>query len=48
MIESISHDADLMAATSYSHDDLLALLNGAPDIRLTDPDDLPESAPASS
>ena len=46
MIESISHDADLMAAASYSHNDLLALLNGAPKLGLTDPDDVPESAPA--
>jgi DNA modification methylase len=46
MIESISHDADLLAAASYSHDDLLALLNGAPKLGLTDPDDVPESAPA--
>jgi DNA modification methylase len=46
MIEQISHDADLMAAASYSHNDLMALLNGAPKLGLTDPDDVPESAPA--
>jgi DNA modification methylase len=46
MIESISHDANLLAAASYSRDDLLALLNGAPKLGLTDPDDVPESAPA--
>ena len=46
MIESISHDAELMAAASYSHDDLMALLIGAPKIGLTDPDDVPDSAPA--
>ena len=48
MIESIGHDAELMAAASYSHDDLLALLNSAPKAGLTDPDDVPESAPARS
>jgi len=48
MIESISHDADLMAAASYSHDDLLALLNGAPKAGLTDPDDVPEPPAAKS
>jgi hypothetical protein len=41
MIESISHDADLSAAASYSHDDLLALLHAAPKLGLTDPDDVP-------
>ena len=41
MIESISHDADLSAAASYSHDDLLALLHAAPRLGLTDPDDVP-------
>jgi DNA modification methylase len=46
MIESISHDAELMAAASYSHDDLMALLNGVPKIGLTDPDAVPEFAPA--
>jgi DNA modification methylase len=45
MIASVSHDAELLAAASYSHDDLLALLNGAPKLGLTDPDDVPESAP---
>ena len=46
MIASISYDADLMGAASYDHDDLLALLNSAPKAGLTDPDDVPESAPA--
>ena len=46
MLEQVSRDLDLLAATSYSHDDLLALLNGAPKLGLTDPDDVPESAPA--
>ena len=46
MLGQISDDLELLAATSYSEDDLLALLNGGRKPGLTDPDDVPETAPA--